>query len=115
MIDEERLSFTNGEYVTRTLQPGELLYRSPNSLAEPLARPGRFWGLENATRAGQAEAMYNIHTYGNELQVIRTYQVTKPVDVYFGSVSGGTGYQVLFPKGVNPGSVLNFIGEHPLK
>ena len=37
------------------------------------------------------------------------------VPVYYGKVKDGTGYQVLFPKDVQPGDVLKFIEEVNLK
>jgi len=46
---------------------------------------------------------------------LRTYEVTEDVTVYYGKVAGGKGYQVLFPRDVDPTDVLTAVGEWPLR
>ncbi len=59
--------------------------------------------------------MYQINKWSNPNEVLRTYEFTQDVTVYYGKVKGGTGYQALFPKDVSPGDALKFVGEAPLK
>jgi len=66
------------------------------------------------TRAG-TESQYNVRKWGNPLEVLRTFEFTQDVTVYYGRVAGGKGYQVLIPQDVNPGEVLRFIEEVTLR
>ena len=59
--------------------------------------------------------MYQIDRFDNPNEVLRSYEFTQDVSVYYGKVRGGTGFQVLFPKDVTPGSVLKYLGENSLK
>lgn len=59
--------------------------------------------------------MYKITKWENPNSVLRTFELTQDITVYYGKVKGGTGYQALFPKDVTAGDVMKFIGETPLR
>jgi len=104
-----------GQARFRTFKSGERVYRSPWIPDEVPSSPGSWFGTRRtATQAG-TDSMYQIGKWNNPNKVLRTYELTQDVTVYYGRVKGGTGYQALFPKEVNPGDVLKFIEEAPLK
>jgi hypothetical protein len=104
-----------GAVRSRTFKAGERIYRSPWVPDEAASSPGSWFGTRRtATQAG-TNSMYQISKWNNPNKVLRTYEFTKDATVYYGKVKGGTGYQVLFPKDVNPGDILKFLGEAPLK
>jgi hypothetical protein len=99
-----------GEPVLRTLQPGQKLYR-----AELSNRPvGRWFGTQPTISLARAERWWNILKYGPR-DVMRVYEVTEPVTVYYGRVAGGRGTQILLPLDVEPSEVVRRVGEWPLK
>lgn len=57
------------------------------------------------------ESLYNVKKYGNPVNRLRTFVFTKEVTVYYGKVTGGKGYQVLFPKEITPCSVLKLVAD----
>jgi RHS repeat-associated protein len=104
-----------GPVRTRTFKAGERVYRSPWIPDEAVENPGSWFGTRRtATRAG-TDSMYQIEKFSNPNEVIRTYEFTEDVTVYYGQVKGGTGYQALIPSDVTPGDVLRFVDEAPLR
>jgi RHS repeat-associated protein len=99
----------------RTLKAGESLYRSPQLPQETPEAPGSWFSTRRtSTRAG-TESQLNGEQWGNPLEELWTYRVKTDVTVYYGKVAGGTGYQVLFPRDVDPGDILDFVGRTGLK
>jgi len=99
----------------RAFRAGERIHRSPWVPKELADRPGVWFGTRRTvTRAG-TESQYNVRKWGNPLEVLRTFEFTQDVTVYYGRVAGGKGYQVLIPQDVNPGEVLRFIEEVTLR
>jgi hypothetical protein len=108
-------AFKNGEYVERTLKPGELLYRAEAAAA---SAPGRWFGTQLTQSAARAERWWNVAKWGNPLEVVRTYEVTQEMTVYYGAVAGGNGTQILFPFSVEAGQIGQFVkmvAEHTLR
>jgi len=104
-----------GSVRVRTFKAGERVYRSPWVPKEVPDEPGAWLGTRRtATKAG-TESMYQVEKWKNPNVVQRTYEFTRDTTVYYGRVKGGTGYQVLIPKDVDPGGVLKFIEERSLK
>jgi RHS repeat-associated protein len=104
-----------GQVRFRTFRAGERVYRSPWSPNELPDKPGSWFGTrKTATQAG-TDSTYQITKWGNPNQVLREYEFTQDVTVYYGEVRGGTGYQLLIPLDVSPEDVLKFVGEEPLK
>lgn len=107
-------AFTDGEYSLRTFKKGDIVYRSP--VAGELADSPRSWfGTRRTVTKEGTESLYNLQKWGNPIENVRTYELTTDVTVYYGKVAGGNGYQLLFPRDINPGSFLEFIMEAPLK
>ena len=98
----------------RTFKKGEKIYRSPSSSAEEQGDPSRWFGTRKTLTEAGTESQYKVNKYGKR-EVIRTYEVTEDVTLYYGKVAGGKGYQALFPKDVRPSQVLKFKEEVPLK
>ncbi|HIC88394.1 MAG TPA: RHS repeat-associated core domain-containing protein, partial [Anaerolineae bacterium] len=109
-LPEKYQSAFDGEPVIRTLQPGQKLYR-----AELSNRPvSRWFGTQPTTSLARADRWWNILKYGPR-DVMRVYEVTEPVTVYYGRVAGGRGTQILLPLDVKPSEVVRRVGEWPLK
>jgi hypothetical protein len=70
--------------------------------------------MQGVDTAAEAEQAYNIVKWNNPRQVMRTYELTKDTQMYFGNVAGGEGYQALIPEGIDPGSILRFVSARPL-
>jgi len=105
----------DGPVRVRTFKAGERIHRSPWVPDELPDNPGSWFGTRpTATKSG-TDSMYQIDKFDNPNEVLRSYEFTRDVSVYYGKVRGGTGFQVLFPKDVTPGSVLKYLGENPLK
>jgi RHS repeat-associated protein len=108
-------AFSRNKVREVTLKPRDRLFRSPfGDLPTPRKPRGWFGTRRSVTKAG-TESLSNIQKWGNPLQVIREYEVTREVTVYYGKVAGGRGYQVMFPKGVDAGKCLSLVGESPLR
>ena len=60
-------------------------------------RFGRWYGLEKPQSAAQAERLYNVIDYGNDVLEVSSYSIPRGETVYFGKVSGGEGHQVFIP------------------
>jgi hypothetical protein len=105
----------DGPVRARTFKAGEKVYRSPWVPDEGTENPGQWFGTRSTVTQHGTNSMYQINKWNNPNKVLRSYEFTEDVTVYYGKVKGGTGYQVLFPKDVTPGSVLQFIGEAPLR
>ncbi|MEO0250512.1 MAG: hypothetical protein ABIN58_13515 [candidate division WOR-3 bacterium] len=99
-----------GDPVIRTLRPGQKLYRAELS-SRP---PSRWFGTQPTTSLRRADRWWNILKYGPR-DVLRVYEVTEPVTVYYGKVAGGRGTQILLPLDVKPEEVVRRIEEWPLK
>ena len=96
------------------LKKGQRIYRSPSSAKELADSPRRWFGTrKTVTRAG-TESQYRLEEYG-ERTVMRTYEILEDIEVYYGKVAGGKGYQVYISDNIDPSTVLKFIGEIPLK
>ncbi|MCP4536459.1 MAG: hypothetical protein GY832_04870, partial [Chloroflexi bacterium] len=99
----------------RTFKAGENVYRSPWVPNELPANPGSWFGTRATSTKQGTDSMLQITKWNNPNEVLRTYEFTQDVTVYYGKVKGGTGYQVLFPKNVTPGDTLKYLGEASLK
>ncbi len=75
------------------------------------------WGMRLGLTEFGTESQYNVIQHTNPREMMRTYEFTTDVTVYYGKVKDGTGYQILFPDDldVTPGDVLKYIEEGPLK
>jgi len=104
-------SFAGGEYSSVTFKAGQRFYRAE---AWGASKPGRFLGLEGADTAAGAEQAYNIAKWGNPAQVMRSYELTEDVTMYYGRVAGGEGYQAFIPGGLDPAAILRFVSARPL-
>jgi hypothetical protein len=105
-------AFTDGVYEAVILPAGSVVYRVENAGARG---PGGWLGLTKPTTRQEGEALYNVRRFGNNLDVVRTYEVTEDVAVYVGRVAGGDGWQFLIPDNVSPSDVLRRTGEDPLE
>ncbi len=109
----------DGPVRIRTFRAGERLYRSPNmvegGLLEPNQLPGSWWGTRRTVTKAGTESQYNVEKWGNPLEEMRAYEFSQDVTVYYGRVAGGKGYQVLFPRDIDPASVLRFQEGVPLR
>ena len=114
LTDSYKDAFKNGEYSLRTFEKGDIIYRSPQ-LDRMVDAPGKWFGTRRTVTKEGTESLYNLQKWGNPLESVRTYELTTDVTVYYGKVAGGNGYQILFPQDINPGSVLEFLKEAPLK
>jgi RHS repeat-associated protein len=107
-----------GPVRTRTFKAGDRVYRSPNTtggVLEPADSPGP-WFTTRATKTKiGAESQTNIKVWGNPLEEMRVYEFKKDTTVYYGKVAGGKGYQILIPRGENPGDVVQIMNRWPLK
>jgi hypothetical protein len=102
------------DVLERTYEPGDLVWRSPQSGENP-ADPGSWFQTRRTATAVGTESQSNIRKWGNPVDRLREYKFTKRITVYYGKVAGGKGYQVLFPKGMDPRDFLDYQGEVPLK
>ncbi len=109
-LPEDYRNAFEGEPVIRTLQPGQKLYRAELSTRPP----SRWFGTQPTTSLARAERWWNILKYGPR-DVLRVYEVTEPVTVYYGKVTGGRGTQILLPLDVKPTDVVRRIDEWPLR
>lgn len=75
---------------------------------------GSFFGLAKPATAADAEKMYNIAKWGNNDEVVSTYRLTQDTAMYVGDVAGGTGQQVLLPRGTSATSVFQQVGQERL-
>ena len=99
----------------RTFKAGQKVYRSPSALDKVPSSLGIWFGTrKTATQVG-TDSMYQIVKYNNPNKVVRTYEFTQDVTVYYGKVKGGTGYQILVPKDINTSDILKFKDEAALK
>jgi hypothetical protein len=105
-------AFADGVYETVTLPAGSVIYRVENAGARG---PGRWLGLTKPATRLEGEALYNVRKFGNNLDVVRTYEVTEDIAVYVGRVAGGDGWQFLIPDNLSPADVLRRAGEDPLE
>lgn len=104
-------SFAGGQYSSVTFKAGQRFHRAE---AWGASKPGRFLGMEGADTAAGAEQAYNIAKWGNPAQVIRSYELTEDVTMYYGRVAGGEGYQAFIPGGIDPAAILRFVSARPL-
>jgi RHS repeat-associated protein len=105
----------DGPVRLRTFKSGEKIHRSPWVPDEVADNPGSWFGTRTTATKNGADSLYQIDKFKNPIEVLRTYEFTQDVTVYYGKVNGGTGFQVLFPRDVTPGGVLNFLGENVLR
>ncbi|MGI8627297.1 MAG: hypothetical protein ACR2J5_12115 [Geodermatophilaceae bacterium] len=103
-------SFEGGSYATQTYKAGTMFYRAEGADQGI----GSFFGLAKPATAADAEKMYNIAKWGNNAQVVSTYRLTQDTTMYVGDVAGGTGQQVLLPRGTSATSVFQQVGQEPL-
>jgi len=101
-----------GEPVVRTLKPGTILYRSEALSAERL---GFWFGTQPTQSTARAERWWNIVKWVNPREVLRTYEVTQELTVYYGKVAGGRGTQILVPRDVPLDEVLHLVDQWSLK
>jgi len=101
-----------GEPVLRTLKLGEILYRAEAVAARG---PGYWFGTQPTTSAARAERWWNIAKWGNPREVLRAYEVTQELTVYYGRVTGGRGTQILIPEDVPLREVIRLVGETSLR
>jgi hypothetical protein len=102
-------TFEGGDYVAMTLQEDLTVYRGYGG---PDAGPiGRWFGTVKPTTAAEAETMYNVRMYGNQLTDVSTVQIPKGTTVYYWRVAGGTGFQLFLP---NAFDVVKVLSTHVL-
>ena len=99
----------------KTFKAGNKLYRSPWEPDEKISHPGVWFGTRRTSTQIGTDSMYKITKWGNPNTSLSTFELIQDTTLYYGKVKGGTGYQVLFPKDVNPRDVLKFIRKTPLK
>jgi RHS repeat-associated protein len=104
----------DGPVRTRTFKPGDKIYRTPWPREKP-NRPGPWFGTRRTATSAGTESLSNVKKWGNPVNRLRTFVFTKEVTVYYGKVAGGKGYQVLFPKNINPCSVLKLVADVALR
>ena len=83
-------TFENGQYKVTKLPSPITVYRVEGGTSYNF---GRWFGAENPVNAAQAEQMYNVAEYGNELNYVQEYKIPAGTTVYEGRVAGGTAYQ----------------------
>lgn len=88
--DWVKASFKNGEFDVELLKSDITVYRAHGGQSKPV---GNFFGAVKPTNAAEAERMYNVVDYGNELQEVSTFVIPKGTTVIKGQVEGGTGIQ----------------------
>ena len=97
----------------RTFKAGDRIYRTPSvdesGNLEPATAPGAWFGTRRTVTKAGTESQSNVLKWNNPLQELRAYQFTREVTVYHGKVQGGKGYQILIPKDIFPGDVLQFV------
>ncbi|MGH8673772.1 MAG: hypothetical protein ACREVG_05635 [Burkholderiales bacterium] len=76
------------------------------------ARFGRWFGLQRPGSAAEAERLYNVVDYGNDVLELSTYRIPAGTQVFQGPVAGGTGTQLYIrdPLGVR----VELLGTKPL-
>jgi len=105
-------SFEGGQYSEVTFKAGTQFFRSE---AWGATKPGSFLGTESISTRSEAEAAYNVVTWGNPREVTRTYELMEDTTMYYGRVAGGEGYQALIPRGIDPSSILRWVGSRVLE
>ena len=84
-------SFTNSQYTMRVLTEETIVFRVEGS------RFGRWFGTVRPSSAAEAERLYNVVDYGNDLTRVASYRIPKGAIVYEGRVAGGAGIQMYVP------------------
>jgi hypothetical protein len=67
-----------------------IAYRVEGGLS---GRKGRYYGLTKPANAIEADLLYSVSAYGNEMTEVCTYLVGRGTVVWEGPVSGGAGVQ----------------------
>ncbi len=84
-------TFEGGEYTARTLAEDATVFRAEGRTF------GKFFGATKPSSAAEAERLYNVADYGNDLLQVSTYRIPKGTAVYEGRVAGGEGWQLFVP------------------
>ncbi len=116
IIAEETLSssaaasFEGGIYTKGFTSDNLLVYRVEGGFGSgPF---GRFFGFVKPSNAADAEALYNISKYGNEMTSVVTYRVPPGTKLFVGKVAGGAGDQAFIPEPIE--SLLQVVSREPL-
>ena len=99
-------TFESSKYTVRVLQQDTVVFRAEGG------RLGRWFGTTRPGSAAEAERMYNVIDYGNDLAEISQYTIPKGTLVYEGQVAGGTATQMYVPDPLAAGVKLT--GTKPL-
>jgi RHS repeat-associated protein len=90
-------TFENRVYTSRVLSEDMTVFRAEG-------RPfGNFYGTTAPDSAANAERLYNISQYGNDIQEVSTYNIPTGTTVYEGNVAGGAGRQIYLSDPVGAG------------
>jgi hypothetical protein len=81
-------TFENGKYTVRVLKEKLTVYRAEGYTF------GRWYGTIKPDSAANAERLYNVTTYGNDLLQVSTYEILPGTTIYEGPVAGGQGWQI---------------------
>jgi hypothetical protein len=84
-------TFERGKYRARVLKEDTIAYRGEGG------QFGRYYGTTKPSSAAEAERLYNVTDYGNDLAEVSTYMIPKGTLVYEGHVAGGAGMQMYIP------------------
>jgi hypothetical protein len=84
-------TFEGFNYTARELAEDATVFRGEGP------RFGRFYGTKWAGSAAEAERLFNVTDYGNDLVEMSTYVIPKGTQVFEGPVAGGTGFQLYVP------------------
>ena len=103
-------SFKNGQYSETVQEEDMTVYRAEGGTS---GQYGRFYGTQEPQTAADAEAMYNVAVWGNELTTVSTYNIPAGTTVYVGPVAGGTGTQAFVPNPMASGVQLRQSGPLP--
>ncbi len=106
LSDDVARTFRGRRYVERVLEQDLVVYRAEGN------RFGRWYGLVEPANATEADQMYTVIDYGNDVLEVSTYRVPAGTMVYQGAVAGGTGVQIYIPDPRTAG--VQLLGTKPL-
>ncbi len=100
LSDDVARTFAGRAYAARTLADDLVVYRAEGSTF------GRWFGTTKPSSAAEAERLYNIVNYGNDLLEVSSYRIPAGTVIFEGPVKGGTGFQVYVEDPVRAGFKL---------
>jgi len=84
-------TFENGRFAARVFPHDLIVYRAEGQVF------GRWFGATSPSSAAEAEHLYNVAQYGNELTTVSAYRIPAGTLVWEGQVAGGSGWQYYVP------------------